>query len=75
MNNITIQYSSVTILLTGLLCVLKITGVLSISWWWCFCLIWLPFSILFTLIGFVFIITVIVVISALIIDLIKILIA
>lgn len=73
MSNVKIQCPSIAILLTGLLCILKITGVLSISWWWCFCLIWLPFAILFALIGLVSIITVILIICALIIELIKIL--
>lgn len=51
MNNIKIQFPSLTIILTALLCILKLKGVIAISWWWCFCLIWLPFAILFALIG------------------------
>ena len=41
-----INYGGGTIILTALLCVLKLTGTLTISWWWCFCLLWLPFAIL-----------------------------
>ena len=46
MSKVNINYGGGTIILTALLCMLKLTGVLSISWWWCFCLIWLPFAIL-----------------------------
>lgn len=42
-----INMSSGTILVTALLCILKVIGIINISWWWCFCLIWLPFVILF----------------------------
>lgn len=42
---ITIKFGSTQLILTALLCILKLTGVLSISWWWCFCLIWLPFAL------------------------------
>lgn len=37
------------ILITIILCVLKAAGIISISWWWCFCLIWIPFAIIFAL--------------------------
>lgn len=73
MSKISINYGDGTIILTALLCILKLTEVLSISWWWCFCLFWLPFAILFALIGFFIIIFIIVVLCALIIELIKIL--
>lgn len=53
-----INYSNGTIILTALLCILKLAGVLSISWWWCFCLIWLPFVILFVILGVMVAITV-----------------
>ena len=43
--NVNINFGGGTILLTALLCILKITGVLTISWWWCFCPIWIPFAI------------------------------
>lgn len=49
MNNIKVTFGSSTILITALLCILKVTGIVNISWWWCFCLIWLPFVILFVL--------------------------
>lgn len=61
------------LLITALLCILKVTGVINISWWWCFCLFWLPFAILFALLGFFIIIFIIVVLCGLIIELIKIL--
>lgn len=51
MSKISINYSGSTILLTALLCILKAVGILNVSWWWCFCLLWLPFAILFALLG------------------------
>ena len=63
-----VTYGSGTIILTALLCILKLIGVLSISWWWCFCLIWLPFAILFGLIGLFVVIAVPFLIIALIIE-------
>lgn len=30
---------------TILLCVLKLTKIIDISWWWCFCSVWIPFAI------------------------------
>jgi hypothetical protein len=58
MSKISINYGGGTIILTALLCVLKLTGVLSIPWGWCFCLIWLPFVILFAILGVAVAITV-----------------
>lgn len=37
------------LLITALLCILKIANIINISWLWCFCLIWLPFAIIFAL--------------------------
>lgn len=46
MKNIKINLgSSVTLILTIVLAVLKVAGVINISWWWVFCPIWLPFVI------------------------------
>lgn len=44
-----ITVSGTTIFITALLCILKVIGILNISWLWCFCLIWLPFAIIFAL--------------------------
>ena len=66
-----VTYGSGTIILTALLCILKLIGVLSISWWWCFCLIWLPFAILFGLIGLFVAIAVPFLIVAVIIEILK----
>lgn len=66
-----VTYGSGTIILTALLCILKLIGVLSISWWWCFCLIWLPFAILFGLIGLFVAIAVPFLVIALIIEILK----
>lgn len=66
--NINIKFGKGTILLTALLCILKLTGVLSIPWWWCFCLIWLPFAILFAILGVMIAIAVPFLIVALIIE-------
>ena len=30
---------------TILLCILKLTEIIDISWWWCFCPVWIPFAI------------------------------
>lgn len=30
---------------TILLCILKLTEIINISWWWCFCPVWIPFAI------------------------------
>ena len=53
MSKVNINFGGGTILLTALLCILKITGILTISWWWCFCLFWLPFAILIGFLGLV----------------------
>jgi hypothetical protein len=58
MSNIKINISGGTVLITALLCILKLTGILTISWWWCFCLFWLPFAIVLALLGLLFIICV-----------------
>lgn len=58
-----ITVSSATIFITALLCILKLIGILNISWLWCFCLVWLPFAIL---LGLMALIAVIIVIYAII---------
>lgn len=63
-----INYGGGTIILTALLCILKLTGVLSIPWGWCFCLFWLPFVILFAILGVMVAITVPFLIVAFIIE-------
>jgi hypothetical protein len=49
--------------LTALLCFLKLFGILSISWIWCFSLIWLPIVtfilLLFIVIFIIFIVSLI----------------
>ena len=51
MSNVKINISGGTVLITALLCILKLTGILTISWWWCFCLFWLPLAVLFIFLG------------------------
>ena len=68
MSKVNINYGSGTIIFTALLCILKLTGVLSIPWGWCFCLIWLPFAILFAILGVMVAIAVPFLIVALIIE-------
>lgn len=46
-----IEVTRTPILITALLCILKLVGILNISWFWCFCLIWLPFAIVLGLIA------------------------
>ena len=58
MSKVSINYGGGTIIFTALLCLCKVTGVLNISWLWCFCLFWLPFAILFVLLGLVVILIV-----------------
>ena len=65
---INIKFGKGTILLTALLCILKLTGVLSIPWGWWFCLFWLPFVILFAILGVMVAITVSFLIVAFIIE-------
>ena len=59
-----------SIIVTLLLCTLKLTGVISISWWWCLCLIWLPVALIFAIIGIFFVILIAVIIVGLIVELI-----
>lgn len=63
-----ITYGSSAFVITALLCVLKVAGILTISWWWCFCLFWLPFAVIFAIIGLFAIIAVPFLIVALIIE-------
>jgi hypothetical protein len=37
-----------------ILVVLKALGVITLSWWWIFLPIWLPFTLVISMIGFVF---------------------
>ena len=60
-----------SVIITLLLCVLKLTGVISISWWWCFCLVWLPFALIFAVIGICFIVLIATILIGLIIELIE----
>lgn len=63
-NRISINIGGWPLLITALLCILKLTGVINISWWWCFCLFWLPFVILFAIaIVFLMVLFVIIVIN------------
>ena len=68
MNKTTFPWLSVIV--TLLLCTLKLTGVISISWWWCLCLIWLPVALIFAVIGIFFVILIAVIIVGLIVELI-----
>ena len=71
MSKVNINYGSGTIIFTALLCILILTGVLTISWWWCFCLFWLPFVAIFGIIGLFAIISVPFLIVALLIEILK----
>lgn len=68
---ITISFGSAQLILTALLCILKLTEILSISWWWCFCLIWLPFALFFGVCLLLIVCAFIYAIGAVIIDLLK----
>lgn len=58
------------LIITLLLCTLKLTGVISISWWWCLCLIWLPVALIFAIIGIFLAILIVVMIFGLLVELI-----
>jgi len=70
-NEVSVNIGGWPLLITALLCILKLTGVISISWWWCFCLFWLPFAILFGIIGLFVVIAVPFLIIALLIEILK----
>lgn len=59
-----------SVIVTLLLCILKLTGIISISWWLCLCLIWLPVALIFAIIGIFFVILIAVIIVGLIVELI-----
>lgn len=67
-DKISVNIGGWPLLVTALLCILKAAGVISISWWWCFCLFWLPFAILLALLGLVVAIAVPFLIIALLIE-------
>ena len=69
--NITISFGPWPLIITMLLCLCKVTGVLSISWWWCFCPIWLPFAIVFGILVLFMAIVIPFLIVALIIEILK----
>lgn len=54
-----IEVTRTPIFITALLCILKLIGMLNISWFWCFCLVWLPFAIFLSLIALIVIIIII----------------
>ena len=69
-DKITLNLSGWPLFITALLCILKLTGIISISWWWCFCLYWLPVALLFAIIGIFLAILIVVVVFGLIVELI-----
>jgi hypothetical protein len=69
--NITISFGQWPLIITMLLCLCKVTGVLNISWLWCCCPIWLPFAIVFGIIGLFVAIAVPFLIIALLIEILK----
>ena len=71
MSKVSVNIGGWPLLITALLCILKLTGVINISWWWCFCLFWLPFAIVFGIIGLFVVITVPFLIIALLIEILK----
>lgn len=70
-DGISIKVGSTTVLITALLCILKVMGYISISWLWCFCLLWLPFAMVFCVVGLIFISAIVYVIFLLITSLIN----
>jgi hypothetical protein len=69
-DKVSIKFGSATVLITALLCILKVTGYLSIPWLWCFCLLWLPFALVFGVIGLILVCAIIYIIVILITELI-----
>ena len=45
------KISSVLLILTIVLVFLKVGGLISISWLWCFSLVWIPFGLVMALIA------------------------
>lgn len=70
-DKVSIKFGSATVLITALLCILKVTGYLNISWLWCFCLLWLPFALVFGVIGLILVCAIIYIIVTLITELIN----
>lgn len=68
MKKVAIHLSSWPLFITILLCVLKCIGIISISWWWCFCAYWLPIVIVLLSVLLIFITTVIFLLIASIIE-------
>lgn len=60
-----------SVIVTLLLCTFKLTGVISISWLWCLCLIWLPVALIFAIIGIFLVLFIAVIIIGLIVELIN----
>lgn len=67
-DKITLNIGGWPLVVTVLLCLLKLIGIINISWWWCFCLFWLPFAILFGIIGLLILIIIPYVIIGIIIN-------
>lgn len=57
-----------TIIITVLLCVLKVTSLINISWLWCFGLIWLPIALGLSLYALIIIMLIVVIIGISLID-------
>lgn len=70
-DKITLNLGGWPLFITALLCILKLTGIISISWWWCFCLLWLPIAILFIFLGMAIVFTVLFLFIACIIEICK----
>ena len=52
-----IEIGSVFIIITILLCILKVLNIISISWWWCFSPIWIPLALVASIFIFTLIIS------------------
>ena len=57
-----------TIIITALLCILKVTGLINISWLWCFGLIWIPITLGLGLYALIIITLIVVIIGISLID-------
>lgn len=39
------KYISLPVVITLILVILKLCGIITCSWWWVFCLLWIPVAI------------------------------
>lgn len=56
MKNVNINLSGINVLLTIILCILKVSNILNISWVWVLCPIWINLILILVILFIIFII-------------------